>query len=191
MEILKRIRKNESSRNEVIRELVRDSELKQKIKSYILNNSGDAADAETVFHDAIVAFVKTVFTRRDFELTSNLHSYFIGMARNIWMNELRKKKRNATVSIDQVSKTEVGGNHEKLLLKGERGRILQMILERMRKNCKNVLMFWAAGFKMEEIAIKMGYKNGGVAKKKKSVCMKELYGYLSKKPHIKERIRPV
>lgn len=191
LKIINKIRENESSRNTAIRELVRDSVLRQKIRVYIVNNSGDATDAETIFHDTIVTFVKTVFAKREFVLTVHLHGYMVGMARNIWMNALRKKKRNVTVPIDHASNAESGGNHMKLLLKGERGRILQLVLNEMRKNCKDVLMFWAAGFKMDEISQKLGYKNGGVAKKKKSECMKELYNYLGENPHIKERIRPV
>lgn len=185
------IREGASSRHGAVRSLVNDAELRQKIRSYILNNSGDATEAETVFHDTIVAFVKTVFTKQDFVLTSHVHGYLLGTARNIWMNALRKKKRNATVPIDKASQMDDGDDNIKLLLKGERGRILQLVLDQMRKNCKDVLMNWAAGFKMKEIASKLGYKNEAVAKKKKSECMKELYNYLSENPHIKERIRPV
>jgi len=188
--IVDKIRENESSRSAAIRDLVRDSVLRQKIKAYILNNSGDETDAETVFHDTIVTFVKTVFTKNNFELTSHLHGYLLGTARNVWMNALRKKKRHATVPIEHASAKESGGDNEALLLKGERGRILQKVLNQMRKNCKDVLMYWASGYKMDEIAAKLGYKNGAVAKKKKSECMKELYSFLQENPHIKERIRP-
>ena len=189
--IVDNIRKNESSRNFAIRNLVRDSVLRQKIKAYILNNSGDVTDAETIFHDAIVTFVKTVFSKEDFKLTVHLHGYLSGVARNLWMNALRKKKRHGTVSIDHASNTEAGEDNMKLLLKDERGKIIQLVLDEMRKNCKAVLMHWASGFKMDEIATKLGYKSGSVVKKKKSECMKELYSYLRENPHIKERIRPV
>jgi len=189
--IVDKIRGNESSRNSAIRELVRDSVLRQKIKAYIIKNSGDATDAETIFHDTIVTFVKTVFSKQDFALTVHLHGYLIGTARNLWMNALRKKKKNVTVPIEYASNTTDSGSSMDLLLKGERGRILQMVLKEMRKNCKDVLMFWAAGFKMTEISTKLGYKSEGVARKKKSECMKELYSYLGENPHIKERIRPV
>ena len=189
--VIEKIRGSESNRNEAIRELVRDSALKNKIKAYIINNSGNGVDAETIFHDTIVTFVKTVFTKHDFVLSVHLHGYLIGTARNLWMNALRKKKRNVTVPIEHASNTVDGGSNMDLLLKGERGRILQLVLNQMRKNCKDVLMFWASGFKMDEISVKLGYKSGAVAKKKKSECMKELYSYLSENPHIKERIRPV
>lgn len=191
LKLIDKIRGNESSRNTAIRELVRDSALKNKVKAYIINNSGDAVDAETIFHDAIVTFVKTVFAKGDFALTVHIHGYLIGVARNLWMNALRKKKRNVTVSIEYASGTLDEGSSMDLLLKGERGKILQLVLNEMRKNCKDVLMYWASGFKMDEISVKLGYKNGAVVKKKKSECMKELYTYLGENPHIKERIRPL
>lgn len=191
LKLVEKIRGDESSRNLAIREMVRDSALKNKIKAYVISNSGDVPDAETTFHDTIVTFVKTVFTKHDFVLTVHLHGYLFGIARNTWMNALRKKKRAVTVPIEHASNAVDGGGNMDLMLKGERGKILQLVLNQMRKNCKDVLMFWASGFKMEEISSKLGYKNGGVVKKKKSECMKELYHYLSENPHIKERIRPV
>lgn len=188
--IVDQIRSSEANRSTAIRALVGDDVLRQKIRSYILTNSGEASDAETIFHDAIVAFVKTVFTKKEFRLTTHLHGYLLGVARNLWMNELRRKKKNHTVSIDHASTSAGDTDTIALLLKGERGKILKMVLDVMRKKCKEVLMHWASGFKMVEIAEKLGYKNAGVAKKKKSECMKELYGYLRENPHIKERIRP-
>ncbi|MEM9547355.1 MAG: sigma-70 family RNA polymerase sigma factor [Bacteroidota bacterium] len=189
--IVDKIRASETSRNAAIRNLVRDAVIRQKISAYILKNSGDQTDAETVFHDTIVTFVKKAFTDKKFTLTSHLHGYLMGTARNIWMNALRKKKRHVTVPIEHASTAESDGDNFGLLLKGERGKILQLVLNQMRKNCKDVLMHWAAGYKMEEISSKLSYKNGGVVKKKKSECMKELYNYLSENPHIKERIRPI
>ena len=189
-DIISKIRGTESNRNEAIRKLVKDSVLKQKIKAYIVKNSGDATDGETIFHDSIVTFVKTVFTRQDFTLSVHLHGYLIGVARNLWMNELRKKKRTVTVPIEHASNTQEGEDNEGLMLRGERGRILKMVLDVMRKNCKDVLMFWASGYKMKEISERLAYKSEAVVRKKKSECMKELYDYLRENPHIKERIRP-
>lgn len=185
------IRGTESTRNEAIRSLVRDSVLRQKIKAYIVNNSGDMVDAETIFHDAIVTFVKTVFTKQDFELSVHLHGYLLGVVRNLWMNTLRKKKRNVTVPLEHASGKEEQEDNMGLLLKGERGAILQLVLNEMKKKCKDVLMLWASGYKMKEISEKLGYKSEGVVRKKKSECMKEIYTYLRENPHIKERIRPV
>ena len=96
LDLIGKIRGTAMSRNSAIRKLVNDSVLKQKIKAYIVKNSGDSIEAETIFHDTIVTFVKTVFTKRDFELSVHLHGYLTGMARNLWMNELRKKKRHLT-----------------------------------------------------------------------------------------------
>jgi len=191
LKLIDKIRGNESSRSTAIRELVRDTSLKNKIKAYVIKNSGDSADAETIFHDTIVTFSKTVFTKRDFNLSVHLHGYLLGVARNIWMNALRKKKRNVTVPLEHASNSEVSEDNMDLMLKGERGKILRLVLNQMRMKCKEVLMLWASGFKMEEISVQLGYKSGNVAKKKKSECMKELYGYLSENPHIKERISPV
>jgi len=191
-ELIDMIRKNESSRRTAIRQLVNDKQLKNKILSYIKNNSGDQTDGETIFHDAIVTFVKTVFTKRDYKITSHLHGYLLGVARNLWMNELRKKGKHKSDPLEYAENTPSDNDDQVgLIMKGERSKVLKAVLNQMAKNCKDVLLLWSAGYKMTEIAQKLNYKTEGVARKKKSNCMKELYAYLGQNPHIIERIRPI
>ena len=91
IQLMERIRGDEASRRTVVLELIHDEVLKNKIISYIKNNNGDQTDGMTMFHDAIVTFIKTVFTKPDYVITTHIHGYILGVARNLWMNELRKK----------------------------------------------------------------------------------------------------
>jgi RNA polymerase sigma factor (sigma-70 family) len=190
-QLMDMIRRDESSRRTAIRELVQDQKLKGKVIAYIKNNNGDQTDGETMFHDAIVTFVKTIFTKRDYEISTHIHGYILGVARNLWMNELRKKAKHKSDPIEYAEHTPSESDHLCLIMKGERSKILKAVLNQMAKNCKDVLLLWSAGYKMTEIAQKLNYKTEGVARKKKSNCMKELYTYLGNNPHIVERIRPV
>ena len=57
------------------------------------------------------------------------------------------------------------------------------------KNCKEVLMLWAYGYKMKEIANIMNYKSDNMAKKKKYKCFKELLEFLEQNPEAKSALR--
>lgn len=189
-EIITAIRGNENERRKAITFLAKDKNLKNKIFAYVVKNSGDKQDAEMVFDDMIVAFIKVIFNNPSFELSTHLHGYLMGVAKFTWMNILRKKKRNVTVDIEDVH---IPGlqeeSHLELMIKGEKGKLISKILDRMKVRCKEVLMYWSGGFKMTEIAEKLGYKSEGVARKKKSECMKELLTFLNGNPEIKEALR--
>ena len=191
IQLMERIRGDEASRRTVVLELIHDEVLKNKIISYIKNNNGDQTDGMTMFHDAIVTFIKTVFTKPDYVITTHIHGYILGVARNLWMNELRKKAKHKSDPIEYAAHTPSGNDHLTLIMKGERSKVLKAVLNQMAKNCKDVLLLWSAGYKMTEIAERLHYKSEGVARKKKSNCMKELYAFLGNHPHIVERIRPI
>lgn len=184
------IRESEAGRQKVVMTLVNDAELKRKLISYVTRNSGAPSDAEMVFNDMILVFVKTAFKNRNFELTTGVHNYLLAVGKNIWMNELRKTKKNKTRDLEGVNIALDELNQEELIMKGERGKMLEKVLTILSKNCKEVLMHWSAGFSMKEISSKLNYKSEGMARKKKSNCMKELFAYLSKHTHIKERLKP-
>jgi len=67
--------------------------------------------------------------------------------------------------------------------------MLQKVLSVIAGRCKEVLMLWAAGHSMKEVAKELQYKSDGMARKKKSECMKELLTYLYNHPKVKEQLR--
>ena len=74
-------------------------------------------------------------------------------------------------------------------LKFEKRNLISELLEKLGQNCKEVLMFWSQSYSMVEIAEKMEYKSPGMAKKKKQICMKELYVYLENHPEIVDTLK--
>lgn len=58
-----------------------------------------------------------------------------------------------TISIDQI-------------LSEEKRTLLLNVLSHIGKNCKEVLMYWANGYAMDEIAQKLNYKSEGMVRKK-------------------------
>jgi len=191
-DIIQSIRGDASQRRKAILSLTSDAELRNKIHRYIRNNNGSQTEAETVYNDMLVTFIKIVHTRDTFTLDRPLHAYLMGIAKNLWYNEIRKRAKASTTDIDNVAEQrDESITAVELLIKGDRAEILNKVLGQMKTKCKEVLMYWSGGYKMQEIAKLLGYKSDGVARKKKSECMKELLSYLADKPYIKKQLSKI
>ncbi len=191
-DLIQGIRSNPAKRKEAIYSLTRDIELKDKIIRYVKNHGGSETESLTIYNDMIVTFIKIVHTRKEFTLDRPLHAYLMGIAKNIWYNELRKRSKFKTSDLEKtIEQRDDTISAVDLLIKGDRESVLNKVLGEMKVKCKEVLMYWSGGYKMKEIAHLLSYKSEGVARKKKSECMKELLAYLADKPYIKKQLSKV
>ena len=105
------------------------------------------------------------------------------------MNKSKKEIRLRTEDIDDQYDISSDTTPESLLFDQTKIEQLNDLLGKLGKNCKEVLMYWANGYSMKEIAEMMGYKSDNMAKKKKYKCFKELLDYLEQHPEIKNTLR--
>jgi len=187
-ELLRKIRSTSDDRKQVIEMIAKNTELGNAIRSYVLSNSGSSDDATMVFHDSIIDFIKKVFTDHSFELSSTVDSYIFGIAKNKWYGILKSRKFKSD-SLDEVLVREGEETIFANINQKEKSAILKNVLQRLSGNCREVLMYWAGGYSMEEIAIILNYKSAGMARKKKCLCMKELVDWLEEHPHLKNELR--
>ena len=187
--ILTKIRSGKSGRDEVIGQLYYDEVLRQKIKSVVLRYGGQQHDIEEVFNTTLMQFVKTVVKNKEMAINSSLHGYLSGVAKYVWMNQSKKEKKNRSEEIDDQFDIQSDTTPESLLLDQSKVDLLGGLLQKLGRNCKEVLMYWANGYSMKEIAEMMDYKSDNMAKKKKYKCFKELLDYLEAHPEIKNALR--
>lgn len=188
--VLKQLRGSTADRNIALTALAK-SELRHTILRFLKNKGADEAEATSIVNDVLIAFAKRVIKDKDFAPTA-LGPYLMSMAKYQLYDLLKGKIRSQPIeTLREELGIEVGveATAEKLLLKGEKGRLIKEILEHMRARCKEVLLAWSGGYSMREIANNIGYKSDMMARKKKSQCMKELMGFLAERPHLKERLR--
>ena len=68
-----------------------------KILTFIRNNSGNQADAEDVFQEAMLVLVEKL--RQDhFQLTASINTYVYAICKNIWFKKLRNKSRELSIA---------------------------------------------------------------------------------------------
>lgn len=164
------------------------SKLRQDIEIHVRQKGGSSDDAVMVFHDSIISFVKRVFSDRDFELEGSVDGYIFGIARYLWLGELRKKNKNSQV-LEANQAVDAQSNIWDTILSEDRRILLKEVMQKLGKNCKSVLMYWAGGYSMQEIADLLGYKSEGMVRKKKHNCWKSLLEWLEEHPSIKEELR--
>lgn len=188
-EAFTKVNDSEESRLELIKFIFHNKNLKDTIKINLQNRGGQLDVINSVYNDMIVQFVKTAFGYKNIdEVYGKLEPYLVGIAKHLWSAELNKNKLTI-VSIEYEHKEfSLQPSPEQLFLTSERKEILATLLENLRSNCKAVLMHWANGFSMQEIAEKLNYQSEGMARKKKSQCMSELNDYLMSNPHIKNTL---
>jgi DNA-directed RNA polymerase specialized sigma24 family protein len=189
-EILDRIRATPNQRQEVIKMMISDTKLKHDIQVYVQKNKGSADEALMVFHDSVIAFTKKVFTDQSFTLSSSYNSYIFGIAKNIWFTRLKVASRmpvmvDAVGTYDELQESDFS----RFLFRKEKIDILHKILDRLKNNCKEVLLMWAGGYHMQEIADKLGLTSEGNARKRKFDCYKGLMEWLDENPSLLNELK--
>jgi len=184
------IRASRAEREVAIRQLASDKQLLQKVTAMVVAKGGTREEATMVYSDTIIAFIKRIVKDRQLVIATTLSSYIIGIARHKWYDLLRSRDTKIdTADIDDIDPPKYEADQFTLLRRSEKWGMLQKVLDMMAVRCREVLMLWSASHSMKEIAVELQYKSEGMARKKKSECMKELMNYLYEHPKVKEQLR--
>lgn len=144
------------------------------IERMVLSNSGNKDDAKDVFQDTMVAWLKNV-QKADFELTSSLQTYLYSIARNIWLNNLRRNKFEQSgiseipgISADNSS-FEIADEYE------NNTGIIKKMFSRISDHCRTLLqkMFYE-NRSIENIMSIFGYKSKHSAVNQKYKCLEQI-----------------
>ncbi len=187
--ILSRLRAGKTERDLVIKQLYFDDELKGKIRSMVLKSGGCDNDFEIVFNTTLVQFIKTVVKNKNLTIKTSINNYILGIAKFSWYREFKNINKNKTEPIDNIYNLSTSITPESLVIDFSKKELIKKLLANLRRNCKEVLMYWANGYAMKEIADLLGYKSSNMAKKKKHLCFKELLAYLDDNPNIKSLLK--
>ena len=154
------------------------------VRGFILQNSGNEADVEDVFQDAMVLLYEKLKSD-SLEVTASIHTYFYAVCKNIWRNRLRKTSRITTKAEPLDHST---GEEEKIvdiIDQKEREYVYQKYFIKLNQSCKKVLTLVFQGKSMKEIASVMEYSEG-YARRKKFECKKSLIEMIEKDPMYNE-----
>lgn len=166
-ELFERIRKGDEKALEVIyRKYYR------MMTKLVLKNNGTEDEARDVYQEALVVFWQKARSN-EFELTAKMSTFIYSICHNLWLKELKRKKR---LTNEQKELAIADNDFEK----EEREKVIAKCLNELGETCRKVLMYYYFDdMSMQEIADKLGFANADTAKTKKYKC-KEAFDELVK-----------
>ena len=146
------------------------------VKKYIVRNRGTTEDAKDIFQDAMVILYQKMKTG-NFILTVPISTYFHAVVKNLWLQELRKRKKLPVADID----TDVA---EELVEQQPGFDIATAAFNFLGEKCRQLLiLFYFNKKSFREIAAQLQFGTEQTAKNQKYRCLqkaKEHYLTLSK-----------
>ncbi|HLR38709.1 MAG TPA: sigma-70 family RNA polymerase sigma factor [Chitinophagaceae bacterium] len=148
----------------------------QKIKRWIMNNSGSVAEAGDVFQEAVIVVYKQS-REKDLKLTCPFEAYLMAIVKRMWFKMLKTRgRRGVTIDLDDVYN--VGTSNieemEEALAQEEKESKIMNYFETLGERCKEIIrLCLKKGAAQEEIAEQLGLSYGYL-RKKKSKCMAAL-----------------
>lgn len=142
--------------------------IKWSMKNYKLSHN----EASSLYQDAFVEFYLTLKRRANLQV-QHPKTFFYSIGKNIAMSQYRERK---LLTIEE-SESEIFTENNALnhTIESETKKKIRSLVNGFPEPCKSILkMYYFNGFSHDIIAERLGYKNAGVMKKKKSLCMSSL-----------------
>ncbi len=148
------------------------------IRKLVINNSGNIIDAEDVFQDAVVIIYEKLLNDM-LTLTCTLKTYMYGVCRNLWLQQLTKRKRTNFIDEDEIEKAITVTNDEIQDFNEE--KLFQLHYSRLNPTCKEILELYFNKVPYKEIAVKLSLTVSNV-KTSKFRCKEMLFRNIKNDP---------
>ncbi|WP_375562254.1 RNA polymerase sigma factor [Bernardetia sp. OM2101] len=158
------------------------------VENYVCKNKGTKEDAQDIFQETLIVFLEKL-KKEDFYLTASLKTYIIAISKNLWLNILRKNKKNTVYSIANSDDSEEGNDFNQTVIETILSEEFDTELEnekpllekfddyfsRLTSHCQNLLSILVEEEKTtEEIQKEFGYTTRHNLHNQKYKCVKQL-----------------
>ena len=142
------------------------------ITNMVMNNGGSLQEAKDVYQDAVIVLYEKLQDEQ-FELNCLIKTFLYSVSRNIWLKQLKVRKRFEGPLVDTEEITEQ--LWESAMESEDRYQALALALASLGEPCSSIMRdFYINKSSMEEITEKFGYTNADNAKNQKYKCLKRL-----------------
>ncbi|MBO9204598.1 MULTISPECIES: RNA polymerase sigma factor [Niastella] len=157
----------------------------QTIQSFILANSGMPADAEDIFQETVVVFLDLV-KKDKFRGEASVKTFLTAIARNLWLNELKKRERSEVrEKAFETSRDVTEPDVSQHIAHQEVKKQFLEVMGKLGENCKKLLtLFYYENMSMKDIVHHLPYENEQVVRNKKYKCLQSLTELLKNNPEI-------
>jgi RNA polymerase sigma factor (sigma-70 family) len=157
----------------------------QSTSSFIIHYGGSRQDAEDIFQETVVAFIEIV-NKGKYRMEASIKTFLVSVARNIWMNELKRRERSGyrekQFEYGREQKESAISDHISDL---EKKRQLRELVYQLGEPCRKILLlFYYENLSMKEILGHLPYENEQVVRNKKYKCLQQLTGFIKDNPAL-------
>jgi len=155
------------------------------IDHFVRQHGGNSDEAKDVFQEGmLIVYYKLL--DGDLVLNCRFSTYLYAVCRNIWLQWIKKRKRQLEKVRDKVNLVEEPDLENDLLTEGELHELFERQYKKLSPDCQRILRLFFNGCSMEEIRETMGYKSVQHAIDRKYRCNKSLISKLIQDPVFNE-----
>lgn len=144
------------------------------IRSWVLKNNGTTGDAQDLFQEAIIALHQKANDPK-FVLTCPIGALLFSICRNKWLNQLRKKNKEAEVRLWEEQKYNTEDSVVSVLEAVEEEELRQKRLDNAFKQlselCQKLLRLLISGNSSTEVAVQLGMTDANTVYRRKNACV--------------------
>lgn len=141
------------------------------VKKWIRANSGSKDDADDTLQDAMIAFYQMVH-KQDFVLTVQPQTLLFGIAKKLWLHQLRKNNRFPLSELMEDTLLREEDTDE--IEQENKFKLMEKSLVLLGDKCLAILeLYYFRKFDMDRIATELGFRNDKVAKAMKYKCLEK------------------
>lgn len=129
-------------------------------------------EAAGLFQKAFTVFYFNVKDEKITTLRSSIDTYLFGIGKVMMKEQFREDQKKAALEeIPEAHLADYGIFDAEET--SHRQTLVRKILDKLEEPCKTLLtLYYFKKLSLEAVALQLGYKNQGVAKKKKCLCLK-------------------
>ncbi len=135
-----------------------------RIESLILKMNGNREVAKDVFQEGLIVIYQKA-KDPDFSLHCSFYTFLYAVCRNLFRDEL-KKKRNTEVTLNDETLSISEDVIDEQIQERQRIQFYQQKFQLLQKDCQKLLQMYFSGSSMREIAKAMDTTEGYIRKKK-------------------------
>lgn len=162
------------------------------IRKLVTQNSGTEPDAEDLMQRALLAIYERLYKEPDFQLKSKFSTFLYGVARNLWLKEIRKKKSEFLLTEEQNMVSMANSSLEWELSEddfaAQRHILFWESFEKLGKDCKALLRKFFEDIEPHTIASSLGITYGSY-RVKKTRCVQKLSSIIEATPGYRKLSR--
>ncbi|HEY8402328.1 MAG TPA: sigma-70 family RNA polymerase sigma factor [Cytophagaceae bacterium] len=154
-----------------------------KIKKLVNEGKDQEEEAKDIMQEALLVFYKQVMMNR-FDERFEVEGYIYSIARNLWINRVKRKKRMVEFEQQELPELIEGNILDEMELE-ERKILVRKVFGQLENKCKELLTYTIyKELSMTEIAKKMGYNSANAATVASYRCKKYLLDLIKKSKSI-------